>query len=337
VGGAEQFLAYLLGALSPTIDATVIGASPTVVAMVAGPRVTAVVSPMSVLTVRKLLRSRSPDLLHANLSAFTSCRPAVLAALTLRLPVVLVDHLPAPGLSWRGRLLQRLMTRACSARVAVGEQSSRLVEHYGGLSPGTVLSIPNGVPGPATAIVHPTRDRPVLGTLCRLEQQKAVDVLLQALAGLPDVQLYVAGDGSQRAHLEALASQLQLNERVRFLGWVTNAYKFFQDIDVLVVPSRNEAMPLAVLEAMHASLPVIASRVGSLDEVVVDGGTGLLVEADDVAGLSSACRTLIEDPELRQRLGEAARARAVERFSDTAMAASYDALYRRVLGGRGDR
>ncbi|NHC45253.1 glycosyltransferase family 4 protein [Motilibacter aurantiacus] len=335
LGGAERFLQFLLGALPPTVHVTVLGADPRVLADVVArrPGAAAVAVPMRVRPLRAALRRARPDVVHVNLPDAVDCRPAILAAATLRLPFVLVDHLPAPGLTWRGRAVQRLTTRASARRVAVGTAAARAVERFCGLRPGSVRTIPNGVP-PHPGPAHEQRDPPLLGVLARLERQKGVDVLLHALVQAPGLGLTVAGDGSERAALEKLAARLGVGDRVRFSGWAPAPESFLATVDVLVAPSRNEAMPLVVLEAMHAGLPVLATRVGAVGEVVQHGRTGLLVEPEDVGGLASALRELAADRELRARLGAAGRERARTAFSDTAMAAAYDRAYREVIAGR---
>ncbi len=302
VGGAERFLSYLSSALPGGVDVQLLATSSLVAAAVASQRVhAAVVTPLGVRAARRALRRLRPDVVHANLIAFPSCRSAIVAALSLRLPVVLVDHLPIPGLTWRGRLLQRLVTRACAARVALGLGARRQVSEDGGIPSSSVLSIPNGVPATARpAGPRPRPSAPVLGVLCRLERQKGLDLLLHALEHLPEAQLAIRGDGSERERLHELVKELGLAHRVRFRGWVADAPAFLDKIDVLVVPSREEAMPLVVLEAMHAGLPVVATAVGSLEEVVLDRGTGRIVPPEDVPALTEACRELIADRELRR-------------------------------------
>jgi glycosyltransferase involved in cell wall biosynthesis len=334
-GGAERFLANLLGALPGDVAVTVLATSPVVLARVADarPGTSAELVEDRAGPFRRALRRAAPDVVHLNLIAFPSCRRAAAAAVSLGLPFVLVDHLPNPGLTWRGRAVQRLLTRSSAARVAVGRTAARDVERYGGLRPGTVQVIPNGVPDPGCGVLDRRTSRLVLGTLGRLEPQKGVDVLLRALVAVPDAELVVAGDGSQRTALEDLAAELGVAGRVRFLGAVDSPCALLGSVHALVQPSRWEAMPLAVLEAMHCGVPVVATNVGDLGDVVQDGRTGFVVAAEDPVVLAAACRDLA-DPLVRERLGHNARVRARESYSVAAMAASYDAAYRRAAARR---
>ncbi len=337
-GGAERFLVNLLTALPGDVHVTLLATSPVVLGRVteACPGVRSALVEDTVGSFRRALTRAAPDVVHVNLIAFPSCRRAAVAALSLRLPLVLVDHLPTSGLTWRGRAVQRVMTRASAARVAVGRSAARDVERHGGLPAGIVQVVPNGVPDPGCTPTGPQVPRLVLGTLGRLEEQKGIAVLLRALVGVPEADLVVAGDGSRRAALEGLAASLGVLERVRFLGAVSSPCALLGSVHALVQPSRWEAMPLAVLEAMHCGLPVVATDVGDLRDVVQDGQTGFLVAAEDPVALAAACRAL-DDPLVRERLGRNARARARESFSVAAMSASYDDVYRRALSSRAAR
>ncbi|MGY1727099.1 glycosyltransferase [Geodermatophilus sp. SYSU D01062] len=337
-GGAERFLVNLLTALPPDADVTVLGTSPAVLARLAdaAPAVRTQVVEDGVAAFRRALGRVAPDVVHLNLNAFPSCRRPAVAALSLRLPIVLVDHLPTPGLTWRGRAVQRLLTRSSAARIAVGTTAARDVERYGGLRTGTVQVIPNGVPDPGCGSSDRRAARLVLGTLGRLEPQKGIDVLLRALVDVPEADLVIAGDGSQRAVLADLTVELGVAERVCFLGPVDSPCALLGSVHVLVQPSRWEAMPLAVLEAMHCDRPVIATDVGDMGHVVQDGRTGFVVDPEDAGALAAACRRLA-DPVVRERLGREAGVRARESFSVAAMAASYDGTYRRAAARRTGR
>src|SRR5207302_6028335 len=114
-----------------------------------------------------------------------------------------------------------------------------------------------------------------------------------ALATRPDAALVLVGDGPERRSLAALAGDLGLDDRVLFAGWQTQPRRYLTTVDVFALPSRFEGFPLAVVEAMLAELPVVASAVGSVPEAVREGETGLLVPPDDPARLAAALRRLL--------------------------------------------
>lgn len=158
------------------------------------------------------------------------------------------------------------------------------------------------------------REAVVLGFTGRLAYIKGADVLLHAMArlhsqGLP-VRLVVVGDGAERASLETLAHQLGIGAITHFAGRVPRAeiYGAIKGFDIAAVPSREEGFGLSALEAMGAGVPVVASSVDALQEVVLEGVTGLLCEADDFVGLADALARLVGDAALRQSMGVAGAA-----------------------------
>lgn len=331
-GGAEQFLVHLVGGLSAEVEVTICGHDRGVVDSVAAGRPNAGIQvlPRRYVDALRALRRIRPDVAHANLTSLTSCRPLVLAALTLQIPVVLVDHLPTPGLTWKGRALQRVITSRSAARVSVGDRSARMVERYAGLRSGSVRSIRNGIPrgGVPEAAAPGVTCR--FGFLGRLEPQKGLDVLLEALATIPDVTVDIMGSGGQLSALQADVVRLDLSTRVRFAPASPDTSPFWQRIDVLVLPSRSEALPLVILEALQSGHPVIASDVGSVREVL-DDDVAVLVPPGDVAALAAALRAVHDDRELRDRLRAAVRERAAHLWSAQEMVAAYEELYRAAL------
>jgi glycosyltransferase involved in cell wall biosynthesis len=175
----------------------------------------------------------------------------------------------------------------------------------------------------------------VVLTLAALVQRKGVDVLLRALAELRTtavpVQLWVAGDGPERASLERLGAALDLAGAVRFLGSRADKADLLAACDVFALASRSEGLGVAALEAMALERPVVASRVGGLAEAVVDGRTGLLVPPDDPHALGAALARLAGDAGLRRKLGAAGPARVREGFEAEQMVSAYERLYHEVL------
>lgn len=176
----------------------------------------------------------------------------------------------------------------------------------------------------------------VVGAAGRFVPLKGLTHLLRAfreLSDVPNVRLALAGDGPQRAELEREARELGLGDRVEFLGWESNLAPVFARWSIFVQPSLHDALPMTVLEAMAAGLPVVATSVEGLPEVVIDGETGLLVPPADSGALATAIRTLSLDGDLRSRLGAAARRRVEEHFSVEQMVDAtlhvYDALLAR--------
>ena len=159
----------------------------------------------------------------------------------------------------------------------------------------------------------------------RLRIRKGVEVLLEAMKRLPDARLLIAGDGEHRASLERRAAELELGAAVRFLGRcdASRVRGLLRRARALVVPSIYEGMPLVVLEAMEAGVPVIASAVSGIPEVVEDGETGWLVPPEEPAALADALAAAWTDPAEAARRGAAGRRRIDERFRPAHAAAAW--------------
>jgi glycosyltransferase involved in cell wall biosynthesis len=190
-------------------------------------------------------------------------------------------------------------------------------------------AIPNGI-SVRRRKSAPAHDPVVIGTAALLERRKGIDVLLEASARLSTPhRLVVYGDGPLRAELESVARDLVAP--TEFPGFVSDVEEKIAELDVFVLPSRGENLPIAILEAMAAALPVVATRVGGVPEVVVDGETGLLVEPEDAAELAEALDRVASDEAFRQRLGQAGATRIVEHFDARSTARQMVELYRKLV------
>ena len=341
LGGAEQVLADLLTELDPEIEIVLMGVSRAVVDWLAANRPgcrTCVVPPVRdkrdlvpFLAHWRALRKLRPDVFQANLRHPWSCQFGLAAAiLTPGVKLVAVEHLPTPPTAELQRRLKRLTSSRLAAHLAVGHRSARELERLIGLPSGTIAVIHNGVNADGTvARQRQPGQRATVGAIGRLSVQKGFDVLLRALAHLPEVDAVIAGDGPEHENLERLRDELGLRERVRLIGPTVGPSAVLGSIDAYVLPSRFEALPLVVLEAMHAGLPVVASDVGSVAEAVIDGDTGLLVPSDDVGALVGALTRILE-PEVGQRMGARGRELARAHFTRTRMANDHADIYRNL-------
>ena len=175
----------------------------------------------------------------------------------------------------------------------------------------------------------------VLGTVARLEPPKGVDILLEAVGILHqrgmDVRCVIVGEGSCRQELEAQARALGISDVVRFAGARRDIPLILSLLDIFVLPSRFEGLSLALLEAMAAARPVVATAVSGSVEVIRDGENGVLVPREDPAMMAEAIRQLAVTPERAQQMGEQARADVLRHFTVDVVARQYEALYARRL------
>jgi len=301
--------------------------------------------------VRDVLRRFHPDVVHTHQMA--ALLYAGRAARQERVPVVHTEHNNVAALrpaSWARRLktglLWRYAGRYADRFCGVSRDVVAAAGAYGTVRRRKLAHVPNGIDTAAVAAVGADRpaaraalgiapDAPVVGTVGRLAEVKRQDVLIRAFARLlpdfPAARLVLVGDGPLRAELEGLAGSLDLGGAVLFAGYRPDPERYLATMDVFALPSRAEAMPLVIPEAMAAGLPVVASRVGGIPELIVDGKTGLLVEPGDVAGLAARLRHLLADPQRAGELGRAGRALARAEYDVTAMARAYDRTYRELL------
>jgi glycogen(starch) synthase len=213
----------------------------------------------------------------------------------------------------------------------VADAAARLIPVVGD----RIAVIHTGLPVPELMPADPPV-QPRLVCLGRLVRDKGFDVALKAFRDLirvfPDVRLTIAGDGPESGELQRLTGELDLRDVVDFTGWVAPDHvpHLLNQATAVLMPSRREGMPLVAIQAAQMGRPVVAARTGGLPEVVVDGGTGLLVEPDDPAALRDATVSLLSTPELVEKMGTAARARARELFSRERSASLYHSVYQRL-------
>jgi starch synthase (maltosyl-transferring) len=244
--------------------------------------------------------------------------------------------------SWYGRI-DRWTSGLVERHVCVSQGVANYCEHLVGLPASKLLVIPNAVEATKFSSALPVdwrasgvpADQQVLITIARLEPQKGVDVLLEAFSEVAPrcaaAHLVVVGDGPDRAKLEATAQQGTLRGRVTFVGRRDDVPRLLAGSCALILASRWEGMPNAVLEAMAAAKPVIATQVEGANELVATGHTGWLVPPGNSKALAAAMLELLENLPRAAEMGRMAQRIVSQQFTIDSMAAAYCRLYRQLL------
>jgi glycosyltransferase involved in cell wall biosynthesis len=296
----------------------------------------------------RLLRSGEVQVLHGHM--FGSNVWAVVLGRLTGVPVVIAHEHSWAFTGDRPRQLvdRHVIGRGSDVLVASSREDRRRMIEVEGIPADRVLVVPNGIvgrsPAPGRDVRHElgiAADAPVVGSVGALRAEKRFDVLLRAAAqlvpGRPGLRVVIAGAGAERSALEALAGDLGLGERAMLLGARDDVPDVLTAIDVAVTCSDFEGSPLSVLEYMEAGLPVVATRVGGLPDLIDDGVHGLLVPRRDPAALAGALDALLGDRARRHAMGEAGRRRRREQFDFEVMVQRLEDLYERLYAGRRGR
>jgi len=234
----------------------------------------------------------------------------------------------AEGRHWKYRLFFWLLHRAAGVIAPSGAIRDELLR--AGFSRERIIYFANAVDvnrfRPATppekaeakSALGLSKDTAIIGTVARLVQRKGIDVLLRAFGIVRHshrVHLIVVGDGPLGEELRALARELRIEDSISWLGFQADPVKWLEAMDVFAFPSRLEGVPNAVLEAMAVGLPIVATTIGGVVDILEEGRTGLLISPNDPEALAGALDRLLANAPLRADLGYHARNRAVEIFS----------------------
>jgi glycosyltransferase involved in cell wall biosynthesis len=295
-----------------------------------------------------LFKKYRPTIVHTHLGGIVY---AFVLTMKYRTPVrvhtlhSVAAHEMGMGPSRRVRLLAFRFRVGSFVPVAIAEEVARTFETLYNY-PNPIL-IPNGVSIDAFSPDREVRQRVrrelevepqtlVFVHVGRFAAVKNHEMLVAAFAQLVGQQplpteLWLVGDGELRETVQHQVRALGIESRVRFLGVRSDIPDLLRAADVFVFPSRWEGNPLSVMEAMAAGLPVVATAVGGVPELVEDGASGILVPNEDLHGLVAAMQRMAQNPDLREQMGHAARCRAVERFDIRQTVRAYEALYEEIL------
>ena len=303
--------------------------------------------PFDVLRLQDFLYQCQPDIVHTFL--LTGSLYGRFAAMMARVPVVIGTEVNVYERKrpWHVQA-ERWLMRGTDAVIASAESVREFYIKQINADPAKVEVIYNAVDWSRLETTISREDMrramdvpvegPLLGIIARLTEQKGHRVLLDALAQRPDLSrahLVIVGDGPLSAALQRQAAGLGIADRVRFLGARRDLGNLLSAIDVFVMPSFWEGLPLAMVLAMGAGLPVVATRVAGIPEVVQDGVNGLLVPPGESGELGAALSRVVNDDTTRVLLGQAARAFVRPRFGVDGYVNAITGLYDRLLAAKG--
>lgn len=290
----------------------------------------------------RLMREWRPTVVHThNTEAFIHGSMAAISAGVRTL--VHTDHARAFPDKHRYIFAERVASEFAYRVVGVSDDSTRNLRRYVRIPSRKLVTIENGVDAApfevlfsqaeARASFGLDAERKVIGLAARLEEQKGVNYLLDALPAVfkafPECSVMIAGTGSQSAPLRAQAESLGLSGDVRFLGDVHDIPRFLRTLDLFLIPSVWEGLPMALLEAMAAECPIVSTSVGGIPSVLSHGESGWLVPPQDTPAFAAGVVAMLSDSALRTGIARAAKRTFHERYSAEAMTARYEGLYLR--------
>jgi glycosyltransferase involved in cell wall biosynthesis len=290
-----------------------------------------------------LIKEINPDIIHAH-----SSKAGVIARIAgwfCQVPVLFTAH------GWGfthgtptlrriiALIVEKLLASLTTKIICVSESDRYLAIRHGVGTKNSLVTIHNGIANIPVTTANPSQQPPRLIMVARFNEQKDQSTLLKAIAQLhnPSIHLDLVGSGSSLESCKALANSLGITEQVSFLGDRTDVPDLLAQSQIFILSTHYEGLPISILEAMRAGLPVVATNVNGIPEEVEHGKTGLLVPHKDINSLANALQTLIESPSLRLQMGEAGRLKFEQEFTVERMINETRDVYDQVLKNKAQK
>ena len=309
----------------------------------------------ALLRLIRVINSEKPDIVHTH-TAKAGFLGRVAAKLT-GVPIILHTFHGHVFHSYFGFFktkfflwLERLLAKFTDVIITVGNEQRKEIIKYKVADPEKIVSIPLGLdlkpfvnsrtdPNQLRRELSLPDSTLLVGIVARLVPIKNHACFLEAaqlvLQRYDNVRFLIIGDGELRGTLEKKVQDLGIDSRVIFMGFQHNLVKIYAGLDIVTLSSFNEGLPVALIEAMAASKPVISSDVGGVRDLILDGYNGLLVPSNDPASLAEAILYLLSNPERREMMGKAGREKAYPQFDKNRLVKDIDELYQKLLSGEG--
>lgn len=297
--------------------------------------------------LKKIIKKEQIDLLHAHIWNPASCRYAY--ALGSKIPLITTEHDPFPLPTFKNFLKKRSLRRV-KRIIAISQNNKELLATLYPKQAVKITVIPNGIDTTwwQSQLLRITEDdiktikkdifgaKPdtfIITCIAELHERKGQKYLLKAVpeiaADFPNTKIVLIGDGPDRANLEKLIKKLKIERHIALLGKKKRIPRLLKSSNIFCLPSRREGFGLVNLEAMMIPLPIVATKVGGIPEVVTDNG--ILVEPENSDALAEALKKLISNQDLRKKLADAGYNRVLKHFDAKKMAEKYETVYTEIL------
>jgi glycosyltransferase involved in cell wall biosynthesis len=303
---------------------------------------------LTILRLRRLLKERKVRVLHTHL--YESGVVGRIAGWLAGVPVIVThEHGKTVWKKWYHRWFERLAIHGTDLRIAVSEDIRRLRLRDEHTPASKIVVIGNAVEPARFEVNKVARDAKrreigfekslLVGTVGRLVVAKSYDFLLQIAKEVcekrPDVRFVLVGEGPLREELVEMRDSLGLTDKVVFLGARTDISELLAAMDLYVITSRREGLPVSLIEAMMAAKPIVSTSVGGIPEALSDNEDGILVEPRSVQSFAEAIVNLINDPEKMAALGQKAKGKAIARYSAHKVLETLEQAYTSILSRKG--
>ncbi len=296
--------------------------------------------------LKHIITENGIDILHAHIWNPASCRYAYMQ----KVPLVITEHDPFKINSIKN-IFKKFALKKTKKIVTVSKNNEELLKKLYPSQKDKIKVIHNGldltwwdsqlirfneddISEVKRKIFQAEEDTLIITTIAELHPRKGIKYLVGAMPKIvekyPNVKLVIVGEGKEKPFLEKLAKNLKVKNHVEFLGRRKEIAKILKASNIFALPSEREAFGMVNLEAMSTPLPIVASKVGGIPEVILNGKTGILVEPKDTKELRLALEKLIEDQSLREKMAKAGRKRLEKHFSARKMAEEYEKIYKDV-------
>lgn len=285
-----------------------------------------------IVSLRRKIKEKGADVICSN-SILTAIIVYAAALGTGNVHKVLILHNPLR--SWYFRVLRCFAHFGLEKIISVSDANRKMLMHLG-MKGESVVHVPNAVDTERFSYAEggPIGEKPAIGVIARMEEYKGHRYLVDAIRRIEEeendisFEVYFCGDGSFRERLKEYVGSQSLRSNVVFKGNCTEVPAVLRMIDIFVLPSYVEAFPISILEAMSSGVPAIATRIGDIPEIIIDGETGLLVNPRDADSLKNALLRIIHNKELLQSIRKRARLLVEQRFSFDVVFSEYERIFK---------